>query len=121
MTQIFATDENNDTFVGSDGHLAIVTDLSAVLQECEHVAKIVRGELIFNTLRGVLGFENNDDVFSNAPNLLQFEFRLRGLWRAIPEVTEVKDFSAQLVNNVIKYDATIVTIFGEAPISKEIS
>ena len=82
MTQIFAVDENNDLKLNSNRNLAISTDLQAILEMCEHVIKTLRGEIVLDTSRGVLGF-GQDEIFGNSPNLIKFEFRARAAIKTI--------------------------------------
>ena len=116
MTQINAVDENNDWFLGEDKHLAISRDLQAVLEQCEHVAKVVVGELVFAIDRGVLGFEEGG-TFGNSPDLLLFDSRARTAWLGVPDVIEVVSLDANIVNNELQYQATIKTTFGTDTIS----
>jgi len=120
MTQIFAVDENNDLLLDSAGHLDIRTDLQAVLQMCEHVMKVLRGEIFLNTDVGVLGF-GQDEVFGNSPNLIKFEFRGRAAMLKIEGVLEIVSFTAQLIDNVVVYTATIKTEFGIDTIGEDLT
>jgi len=116
MTQVIGTDENNDWFLGQDSHLAIFTELAAVIQLCEQIITIRKGELVRDINRGILSFDQNG-VFGNSPNLIEFEFKSRIALESVPDVEDVPNFDVRFINNTIIYEATIKTIYGTAPIS----
>ena len=120
MTQKIAVDENNDWYLGGDKHLAISYDLQAVLEECEHTMKVVIGELVFNTSKGVLSFEVGG-VFGNTPDLLFFDSRSRRALLAVADVEEVVVFNALREDDVLKYEATIRTIYGTGDVTGTVS
>jgi len=116
MTQKIAVDENNDWYLGKDKHLAIATDLQAVLEECEHTAKVVIGELVFNQSKGVLSF-SSEGTFGNVPDLFFYDSRLRRAFEALTDVIEVEDLNIRRVDDVLSYAATIKTVYGSGDIT----
>lgn len=120
MTQKIAVDQNNDWYLGEDKHLAISTGLQAVLEECEHVMKVVIGELVFNISRGVLSFEVGG-VFGNAPDLLFFDSRSRRALLGVADVLEIVSFDAARDGDKIVYRAVIRTIYGTETLTDTIS
>ncbi len=120
MTRKIAVDENNDWFLDGNKNLAISVGLQAVLEECEHTMKVVIGELVFNITKGVLSFEVGG-VFGNSPDLLFFDSRSRRALLAVADVEEVVAFDAIRDGDVLKYEATIRTIYGTGEISGTVS
>lgn len=109
MTKTFATNNNNDLFIGNDGNLAIVNGQQAVLQACATAAKAQLGEMIYATNRGLPNFQT---VWVGSPNLAQFEAALRQTLLSVNGVTEITDLSTSVTNNTLFYTATIKTIYG---------
>ncbi len=112
MTQKLSVDANNDLFLDANRNLAIARDLQAVLQECEHAVKTVRGELVFNTTRGVISFDHTG-VFGNTPDLRLFDSRSRSAILGVIDVTDISSFDAEIVGDVLTVRAVIVTIYGQ--------
>lgn len=106
-----ATNGNNDLYVAPNGLLSVSTDLAALAQTCEQVVKTMMGELILQTDQGIPNFQV---VWSGAPNLAQAENALREALLGVEGVTNVPLLSAFVENNVLIYNATIETIYGEA-------
>lgn len=109
MTRILATDENNDIFIGKDGRLAIHGGLDAVMQACEHAVTAQLGEMQYAVDRGIPTFTT---IWNGTPNLGQFEAAVRQAILAVADVTQVTAFSAEVVGNVVRYTASIETIYG---------
>lgn len=114
MTRVFTVDSNNDLVLASDGNLGISEALEAVLQACEHAAKAQLGEMILATNEGVPNFET---VWSGTPNVAQFEAALRRQLLRVQGVTSVAELTAIVANNILSYNATIVTIYGQGTIN----
>lgn len=117
MTRLLAVNSNNDIFVTGSNRLAIVTDLDAVLQNCEHVMRAQLGEMIFARQRGI-DYLNN--VFNGNPNFLIFESQARNAILSVSEVISISNFSAAIVNDRLEYSATIQTTFGVGAIDGNI-
>lgn len=109
MTKTFATDRNNDLFIGEDGSLAILSAREAVMNGCERIAYTMLGELQFEQERGMPNFQV---VWVGAPNINQFEASLVPLLEAVPDVVRVQSLETSVQNNVLTYTATIQTIYG---------
>lgn len=114
MTTVFAVNDNRDIFANSNGRLALLQDLQAVLQYAAHVVRARRGEMVYAATRGI---DFIDNAFAGAPNLLQFEAQVRAAITRIPEVRSVTDFEADVTGNVLQYSADIQTIFGSGSIN----
>lgn len=113
MTRVFTVDTNNDLVISGDGRLAISSDLEAVLQACEHVAKAQLGEMVLAVDEGVPNFQT---IWQGAPNIVQFKAYLRRELQKVVGVQEVSALEASISNNVLSYTATIKTIYGEGVI-----
>jgi hypothetical protein len=110
MRKTIATDSNNDMFIDTSGSVAMYTDVNAVLQSCEHAVKTMRGELV---LQGDIGMPNFQLIWNGAPNIPQALSAARTALMAVPDVIGISELSAFVQNNVLYYNATIETIYGE--------
>lgn len=109
MTQTFTTDSQNDILLGRDGNLSISTGIQGVLQACATAAKAQLGEMALATRRGIPNFQT---VWSSGRNLSQFESYLRATLSGVFEVTGIKELTLALEGSVLKYSATIETVYG---------
>jgi hypothetical protein len=124
MTQMFATQTvantdpllayDNDLYIGPDGNLAIVYDLQAVLQACEHAAKAQLGEMFLATDQGIPNFQL---IWVGVPNLIQWQAALRSAWLNIPDVVDIVSLIGDQVGDILTYTAIIRTSFGTGAIS----
>lgn len=114
MARIFAVNANNDIFSTGGNRLAVLKDLPAVLQQCQHAVETRRGEMVYAQSRGI---DYLDNVFGGTPNLLLFEAQARAALSRIASVTSIVDFSAELSGNSLVYSATIQTTFGTGVIN----
>lgn len=114
MPKMFSTDTNNDLFIAPNGNLAVGTNLFAVLQGCEHAVKAQLGEMVLSIDTGVPNFQT---IWQNAANIPQFEAYCRAAIRGVDGVVEVKEFDAEVVDNRVRYVATIVTVYGVGDIN----
>lgn len=111
--QCFARDDNNDLFI-SGRSLAIVSDLQAVLQVCEHAAKTILGEMVLAKDQGMPYFET---VWVGGPTTAPFEAAFRARIAQVEGVTAVQSLTAELVDNTMRYSAEIATIYGSGVIN----
>jgi hypothetical protein len=109
MTQSFATNSNNDLYIGTDGNLVIASGIEAVLFACANAAKAQLNEMIYAYDKGVANFQT---IWTSAINVAQFESSVRTAILAVPGVTGISNFDMIVVNNSMNYSATIVTVFG---------
>jgi hypothetical protein len=114
MTQTLAVNENNDLYLSIDGNIAMVYDLTAVLQICAHVVKVRLGEVVLNTDQGLPFFET---VWNGSPNLIQFEAAARATLLGVTGVVEVVSFDMSIVDSSLVYVAVIRTIYGTGTIN----
>jgi hypothetical protein len=110
MTQMLSVNTNNDLYLGTDGNIATVNRLQAVLQACAHAAKTLLGECILNTTIGVPYFET---VWNGSPNIQHFIAALRVQLQNIANVLDVISLNASIQNNQVAYTAVILTSYGQ--------
>jgi hypothetical protein len=118
MTQTFAVNSNNDLYIGVDGNLAIVTDLEAVKQDCEHVAKTMLESCVLQTNYGLPYFQV---VFNGTPQIPQFQAALRQAFLNVNGVMDVISLSTNKNADILTYSATIETAFGAVALSEAIN
>lgn len=104
-----ATDSNNDIFIGPDGNIAFARDLEAVSQTAEHYAKTLLNEMIQDYDRGVPFFIV---AFGSNPSIPQFEAAMKARILQSPGVTGIRSFETTQDGDVLRYTATIETIYG---------
>lgn len=104
-----AVNSNIDLYVDAAGNIATVTDLQSVLQACEQAARTMVGSMQYAP---DVGMPNFNVLWSGSPNLAQFNAALRRELSAITGVTGVQDISSSMLDGVVSYSATIITIYG---------
>lgn len=115
MVKTFATNENNDLYIGNDGSLVIVTGLEAVLQACATAVKAQRGEMIYQTNLGVPNFQAAWD--GGTPNLAQYEAALYQTFLSVSGVTAVQSLTVTANAGTLSYTAIIETDEGTGTVS----
>ena len=111
MTQTFATNENNDLYIGKDGNLAIVNGLEAVLQACQTATRLKLGEAKFNIELGIPYFES---VFNGITNLQHYENVLRETLKSVQGVIGILNLNIEVKDNSLNYSVEIITQFGNS-------
>lgn len=108
----------NDIYLDSQGNISISRDVNAILEECAQVARVILGEMIFNTDLGVPYFQT---VWVGVPNIPQFTNALRQSFLNVAGVIEVVSlFTEQGGANPsdnLAYTAIIRTIYGTGTIN----
>lgn len=105
----------NDIYLTPDGNISLSYNVEAVLQECSQAAKILLGELIFNT---TVGIPYQQAVWIGVPNIQQFIAVLRQTLLSIPEVNEVISIvTGSSQTGTLTYSAIISTIYGNGAIN----
>lgn len=110
MTLMIATDSKNDIYINPDGKLAMVQGLEATLQACAHACKAQLGEMVLALLQGIPNFQT---IWNGAPNVVQFEAYIRKTLLQVVGVVDVLDLVTGISDNVLSYEATILTIYGQ--------
>lgn len=104
----FATTPTND-FLISGRSLAVVEGIDAVLLVCRHAAQAILGEMVFSANTGMPYFET---VWVGAPSTAPFEAAFRERIVQVEGVTGIEELTTVQEANVMRYSATIATIFG---------
>lgn len=114
MVQTFATNSNNDIFVGSNGNLSVLSGLNAVLAACVTASRAQLGEMVFAQTSGIPNFQT---IWTGTPNYAIFSSYLRQVLGQVDGVIEVTDIQLSNANNILSYTATIKTIYGKGAIN----
>jgi hypothetical protein len=93
--------------------ITIDTDIQAVLDVCKNVVQTLKSELIFNQDGGI-AYVNV--VWVGSPNIAQIESILFNALRNVDNVLSITSLTAFVQNNILTYNATIQTAFGEGNI-----
>lgn len=104
-----ATNDSNDIFLGQDGNIAVLSDLQACVQSCEHASQTLLNELPYAQSRGIAFFDNG---LSASPKLGLYEVQLRRILLTVPNVQKVLYVGFKLDNTDLSYEAQIQTSFG---------
>lgn len=109
MSRTLAVDSNNDLYLGTDGALALVSDLQATLQAAQQAAQTMLGEMEYALDQGLPNFAV---VWNGSPNVAQFDAYLRRALLAVAHVVGVRDLTITRGPNALSYEATIITDYG---------
>lgn len=108
----------NDIYLDERGNIAMAYNQEAILQECSQVARVVLGELVFNTDLGIPFF---NVVFNGVPNVAQYTSSLRASFLSVNGVNEVVSIVIGQSTNAtpyqLTYTAIIKTIYGTGVIN----
>jgi uncharacterized protein YccT (UPF0319 family) len=102
-------------FVVVGGRIQTVSDLDSAKVIIDNVIRSQIGEYRYNVTKGI-EYENN--VFSSAPNLQQFEAQARREVLALPFVERVTKFEYNTNNGTLNYSMTVLTSFGEINVNE---
>ncbi|EJF89122.1 hypothetical protein [Bartonella tamiae] len=90
-------------------NLQFVDDLQAVLNICAHAAKAIRHEMIYAQTQGLPDFQF---IWIGSVNLAAWEVAFRARIKNIKEVTSLEHLSIWCEGDIMRYSATIKTIYG---------
>lgn len=107
--------ENRDIHFDSNGNWQFLSGIDALAVICESYARAARNEMIHKMNKGIPYFEQ---IFTGVANIPQFEAAFRARVSEISEVIGVTSFRADFIDGVVKYEATINTIYGEVRINE---
>lgn len=109
-----AVDDYGNPKLNSHGSMYFLTGVDAVIQSCEQAMKTMRGELVYNTSRGMPDFEY---VWNGSPNPAQFEAAARAILLTVPDVDEISSFLVNVSGDELSYTAEIKTQYGTGAVS----
>jgi hypothetical protein len=106
--------DNNDIYLTPSGNLAVKSDLEAMGDILVNKAQGNRGELQYDTEKGVDYFNT---IFSSPcyPDL--FQAQLVATLEDTDEVQKVSDYSAKIDGDVYSYSVNITTSYGEVALN----
>lgn len=110
MTQTLGTNENNDIYLGPTGNLVVDNGQQAVEDACQTAAQLQLGEAVLQTQLGIPNFQT---VWVGVPNIAIFEAYLRRALLGVNGVIAVTALTVSVADNVLKYTATIQSVYGE--------
>lgn len=113
MTRSFGINQHNDLTINAHGELALVDELQAVMNVCEHAAKAILNEMIYAQSQGLPDFQA---VWTGAANLTAWEMAFRARFKTIAQVTSLENLTTWRDGDTLKYAATIKTIYGTGEI-----
>ena len=111
--KVLKVDEKGDPIIKS-GKYVFAFDLEAVLVVCDQVMRTQLGEYRYSKSSGIEYFNN---VFTGNPNFQQFRKQSIQKLQAVTGVVRVSRFEYNLENNILSYDAEIITEFGSGAIN----
>ncbi len=103
-----AANQYNDIYIGTNGMLAVTQGIDAIKQSAQHAMQAQLGEMVLALDRGM---PLKEIVWHNT-NLVQFESYARQTLRAVEGVIDIPTFEVDIVNDTLRYHATIQTVFG---------
>lgn len=118
MTRVLGENANRDLYAGPDNQLVMLTDLDATLQVCASAIETQRGEVQYDTSRGV---PTSQTLWAGVPDRQRFQYYALEALRRIPAVLEVKQFDTEIVDDEFRYTTTIETIFGRGVIGNTLN
>lgn len=118
MTTTLKTNDDNDLFIGNDGALSTASGIEAVAQQVAEVISTLRGELRYESSRGI---DYDSTVFSGSPNILAFTRQARSQILALPDITDIISIEIDQNLDVLSYNARIQTTFGAETVTNGIS
>lgn len=114
MTRSLALNDRNDLYIGATGNLAFVEGVLAIELACKTIVQTMLGELQFELDQGMPNFT---EVWVGGPRLAQFEAYFRQMVGSRQDVLRIDSFEMLVDGGVLRYTATIATIYGEVPIN----
>lgn len=109
----FAVTAANDLAI-SGRSMSFVSGIDAVLNVCAHCAKAILGEMVFAQPDGMPYFET---VWVGGPSTAPFEAAFRRRILRIEGVVRIDELTTEIVEGVMTYRASIVTVYGTAPLN----
>ena len=116
--KILEENSSHDLFMGPNNQLGLLTGIQATLQACASAIEAQRGEMQYDTNRGV---PTHDTLWTGVPNQQRFQFYCREAILGVSGVTAIKRFDTDILDNTLEYEAEIVTEFGTGVIGNTFS
>ncbi len=113
MTRTLASNAANDLIVDALDSLSVLTGLTAVAADCRSAMQAQLGEMVYAQDRGIPTLA----TIWNQYNPAQFEAAGRRALLRIADVTGVESIAVVRDSGVVRYTATIRTIYGETVVN----
>lgn len=104
-----AINQNNDIYLTPSGNLALKEDLNAMGDIFINKSQTVRGELLFNTEKGI-DFMNT--IFNSPAEPELFQSELVEQLEDTEETESVYSYTSSVKEGVYEYTADIITTYG---------
>lgn len=114
MVKTFATNSDNDLFLGGDGNIAVLQALQAVVNAVKNYSLAQLGEEVLAIGSGLPNFQA---LWIGTPQYAVYRSYLRSTILSVPGVTQVGEIDMQMVGNAFRYVAPINTQFGNAEVT----
>ncbi len=108
--QTIAINDSNDIYLTASGNLATKTDLEAMADILTNKAQGNRGELLYDSEKGVDYFNT---IFNSPCYPELFQQQLIQELEDTDEVTSVDEYTADIDGDVYSYEVKISTTYGE--------
>ncbi len=109
----FALDASGDIYIDGHGNLATLTGALAVGQNCVTAISAQRAEMIYAVNQGM----PTTELAWNKLDSVGFEAAARTIIINVDGVIEVRSFTVTTLGDVLNYQATILTVYGETQIN----
>lgn len=114
MTIGIGVNSDNDIHLDAMGDLALVSNLTCVMQAAQQAAQAQRGEMQYHVNRGVPSMRT---IWNGAPSIAQFRAAVRQEIQLTTDVVSVRRMDAQLVDERAVYTADITTVYGTGAVT----
>ncbi len=108
-TSTIQTNDFGDIYLPDGKNLGIISGIDACKQSIVEATRLRLGENQYDTTEGV---DYLGTIFTPQQNFAAFRNSLINAILSSPDVISVEELALSQVNNVIKYDAQINTIYG---------
>lgn len=104
---------NNDIYLGDDGNLQMFEDINAIENIARNVVRTFLGELPYNQQKGIPYLQT---IFASRPLIPVWQSYMVDALQAIQGVTRVLNFNLTSEENMLSYNLTLQTIYGQTTI-----
>lgn len=105
-----SVNSDGDMYLAANGNIHTVRDLDAVIQLCTQASQVLLNELPYAQTRGIPFFEI---ALVESPDLSLYEVYIRKMLLSVKHVLRVDRVIFDLEGDRLKYEAHIVTEFGQ--------
>lgn len=106
--------ENNDIYLDNSNNLCIKRDLSAMGDIFVNKSQTNKGELLYNTLKGIDFFNT---IFSSPTYLDLFQNELLTQLENTEQTQKINNYTEEIKDNTYKYSVNIQTSYGKVTLN----